>query len=307
MRDNVVYELEEVLVESDLDTVIAEQKQAVIVVDKKGCTEVLNELGIFFEGEVNLQAIRFCKLETQQEYLYGTLAVPKLLDISGPRYRMCFFITKLFVVIVDDSGFASRILAGIRTRRIHQGENKGRFLFNFLAEIIDRDYGTLDHMERELMKMEEKVGGHGTEGFHDKLSPIRRELLILRSYYNELVDVAKNLQENENGYFSKKQTRFFDTVEDRADRLMNKTVQLLEYAGQVKDAYQSAEDGKQNRNMQILTIISTVFLPLTLITSWYGMNFKNMPELEHGYPFVAVLCGGVIVGCIWYFKKKGLL
>lgn len=303
----MVYELEEILAESDLATVIEEKKQAVILVTGKECAATLHALGIFFEGDVNLAAVRFCKLETQQEYLYGTLAVPKLLDISGIRYRMCMFITKYYVVIVDDSGFAGRILARIRTRKIHQGENKGRFLFNFLTEIIERDYGVLDNMERELMEMEEKVGSHWKEGFHDRLSPIRRELLILRSYYNELVDVAKNLEENENGYFTKKQVRYFDTVEDRADRLMNKTVQLLEYAGQVKDAYQSEADGKQNRNMQILTIISTIFLPLTLITSWYGMNFKNMPELDHGYPAVIALCGCVIAFCIWYFKKKGLL
>ena len=93
-------------------------------------------------------------------------------------------------------------------------------------------------------------------------------------------------KENENGYFTKRQVRFFDTIEDRADRLMNKTAQLLEYAGQVKDAYQSAADARQNKSMQLLTIISTIFLPLTLITSWYGMNFKDMPELEDGYPVV---------------------
>ena len=101
--------------------------------------------------------------------------------------------------------------------------------------------------------------------------------------------------------------RFFDTIEDRADRLMNKTVQLLEYAGQVKDAYQSAADARQNKSMQLLTIISTIFLPLTLITSWYGMNFEDMPELEHGYPVIIVLCAGIIGFCIWFFKKKKLL
>ena len=67
---------------------------------------------------------------------------------------------------------------------------------------------------------------------------------------------------------------------------MNKTAQLLEYAEQVKDAYQSRLDARQNRSMQFLTIISTIFLPLTLITSWYGMNFQNMPELQNGYPGV---------------------
>ena len=99
----------------------------------------------------------------------------------------------------------------------------------------------------------------------------------------------------------------FATIEDRADRLMNKTAQLLEYAEQVKDAYQSRLDARQNRSMQFLTIISTIFLPLTLITSWYGMNFQNMPELQNGYPGVIFLSVLVIILCIWIFKIKKLL
>ena len=122
-----------------------------------------------------------------------------------------------------------------------------------------------------------------------------------------MVDFAKNLEENENGYFRKKQISYFDTIEDRADRLMNKTAQLLEYAEQVKDAYQSRLDARQNRSMQFLTIISTIFLPLTLITSWYGMNFQNMPELQNGYPAVIFLSVLVIILCIWIFKIKKLL
>ena len=303
----MVYELEEVLVESDLEKAALDGKQAVILTTSRDYQEALNAIGIYWEGELSLSKIRFCKIEAQQEYIYGTLSVPKLLDISGSRYRVCLFITRDYVVIVDDSELSSSILSKIRLRRIHQGENKARFLFNYLAEIIDRDYEMLDSMERKLMKMEERAARDDSGKFLEKLTPVRRELLILRSYYNELTDFARNLEENENGYFTKRQVRFFDTIEDRADRLMNKTVQLLEYAGQVKDAYQSAADARQNKSMQLLTIISTIFLPLTLITSWYGMNFEDMPELEHGYPVIIVLCAGIIGFCIWFFKKKKLL
>ena len=65
---------------------------------------------------------------------------------------------------------------------------------------------------------------------------------------------------------------------------MNKTMHLIEYAMQVRDAYQSQIDAKQNNTMQYLSVISTIFFPLTLITGWYGMNFKDMPGLEGGYP-----------------------
>lgn len=302
----MVYVLDDVLTETDLDTALSGNRQAAVLITSREYQEALGKIGICWEGELNLTRINFCKIETQQEYLYGTLAIPRFLDISGSRYRMCLFITRKFVIIVDDSGYGQRIVENIRLRKIHQGVNKGRFLFNFIAEFLERDYELLDGMERALMNMEEEASRRDTENYQEKLMPVRRELLILRSYYNEMVDFAKNLAENENGYFTRKQIPYFDIIEDRAERLMNKTVQLLEYAGQVKDAYQSRIDARQNRSMQFLTLISTIFLPLTLITSWYGMNFQNMPELKNGYPAVVVLSLLVIVICVWLFKIKKL-
>ena len=70
------------------------------------------------------------------------------------------------------------------------------------------------------------------------------------------------------------------------------------------DSYQAQVDAVQNKNMQFLTVVSTIFFPLTLITGWYGMNFQNMPELKHGYPGVILLSLIVVAVCIIFFKKK---
>ena len=127
---------------------------------------------------------------------------------------------------------------------------------------------------------------------------------IVKTVYGR---TQKELEENENGFFAKKRLKYFGIIADRADRLMGRTAHLLEYAKQVQDAYQAQVDAQQNRNMQFLTVISTIFFPLTLITGWYGMNFRNMPELENGYPGVVFLSLVVIAGCIFIFKKKKIL
>lgn len=88
---------------------------------------------------------------------------------------------------------------------------------------------------------------------------------------------------------------------------MGKTIHLLDYAQQVRDAYQAQVDAQQNSNMQFLTIISTIFFPLTLITGWYGMNFENMPELKNGYPYIIGVSIIVVAVCIWVFKRKKIL
>ena len=145
------------------------------------------------------------------------------------------------------------------------------------------------------------------EDIRSRIQPIRKQLLTLRGYYDQIADMGRDLEENENRYFAKKQLRYFGTVADRADRLKYRTSHLLEYAQQVRDSYQAVIDAKQNENMQFLTMISTIFFPLTLITGWYGMNFQDMPELDGGYPVIILVSILVVIVCIFIFKKKKIL
>lgn len=278
-----------------------------ILTDSKHVNEVLERNGIIYEGEINLKEIAFCKVEAQQECLTGSFCIPKLLDVLGSRYRIIFFITKDKLVLVDDDDFSQRLVTRLKRRKSDQYATKEKFLYNFIAEFINRDLEFLIQFEKNLMQLEEDIQLGHHENFQSQIMTIRRELLILRGYYDEIMDLGKALEENENGYFAKKQLKYFGTISDRAERLMNKTSHLLEYAQQVRDAYQAQIDAKQNSNMQFLTLISTIFFPLTLITGWYGMNFQNMPELKEGYPGVIALSLIVILVCILIFKKKKIL
>ncbi len=289
------------------DEWMKDQVPAVFITDSKHADEVLEKAGIIYENEIQISKIGFCRLENQQDCVVGTLCIPKLLDVLGSRYRMYFFVNRSNVVIVDDEDFSVRLIRRIQRRKTHQGETKERFLYNFIAEFISRDLEMLAAYERRLLRMEEQVGLKDISDFQTKLMPIRRELLNLRSYYDEIMDLSRELEENENGFFLKKHLKYFGTLADRADRLMSRTSHLLEYAQQVKDAYQAQVDAKQNSNMQFLTVISTIFFPLTLITGWFGMNFKDMPGLENGYPLIVLLSIVVIIGCLIIFKKKHII
>ena len=278
-----------------------------VITDSQNADAVLRENGISYEGEIQLKQIGFCKIEAQQDCLTGSFCIPRLLDIQGSRYRIQFFITRDKVVLVDDDEFSRRIVERINRRKSNKYKTKEIFLFNYIAEFISRDLEYLIQFEKKLMELEESIHNNHMENFQSQIMTIRRDLLILRGYYDEIMDVGKALEENENRYFAKKHLKYFGTISDRAERLMNKTTHLLEYAGQVNDAYQAKVDAKQNSNMQFLTVISTVFFPLTLITGWYGMNFRNMPELESGYPGVILLSIIVIIACIIIFKIKKIL
>ena len=92
----------------------------------------------------------------------------------------------------------------------------------------------------------------------------------------------------------------------RAERLQDHAELVAESALQLRELYQSEQDSRQNRIMGLLTVVTTLFLPLTLLTGWYGMNFRNMPELSWrcGYAVVAVVALVIVVIEIIWLRKN---
>lgn len=300
----MVYLLGEQLEETSNEYVLQNDIPAVFVLHENEYLDILKKLKMSFEGECRIADVTFCKMETQQDCLYGTLSIPSLIDVVGLRYRLMLFINSKYIVIVDNNDFALRIIKDIRKKVFNQGDTKERFLFNFIVGFMNRGTNLLEDFEHDLMILDDDVIHDKDQEFQNRLMPIRKQLLILRNYYEQLADMFKELEEDENMLFGENQSRYFGVLTNRAERLLDKTKHLLEYAIQVQTAYHDKIISEQNNNMQFLTTISTIFFPLTLITSWYGMNFENMPELEHGYPFVIALSIIVLTICIIIFKKK---
>ena len=81
---------------------------------------------------------------------------------------------------------------------------------------------------------------------------------------------------------------------------------LREYAGQISEIYQAQIDIYQNKVMKILTVVTTIFLPLSLLAGWYGMNFKYMPELAwpYSYPMLTAASLVIVIFSLYILKKK---
>lgn len=285
----------------------SEVEEVVLLADTSEYRQAMELAHIDYEGELPLSGMTFCKIETYPDFFMGVLCVPKLLDLLGSKYKIQFLVNKKYIVIIDDSQLSIEMVERMEEGKNKLGSTKEQFLYRFFAQLLYRDLEILGKYENHIMAMEENVSKGRTRAFQQEITPLRRELLTLRGYYEELMDVGERLEENENEFFSKKGAGNFRIISQRAQRLMTKTVHLLEYAKQLRDAYQTQADAQQSQNMQFLTVISTIFFPLTLITGWFGMNFENMPFLKDGYPFVVGLSVVILILCILFFKRKRML
>ena len=119
--------------------------------------------------------------------------------------------------------------------------------------------------------------------------------------------MAELLAESPEGVIDQKARRLYRFLSGRMDRLSKDALNLRAYSSQIYDMYQSRINIRQNKVMQFLTVITTIFMPLTLITGWYGMNFTHMPELSAPYAYFILIgvCILIVAVEIWYFKKKG--
>ena len=140
-------------------------------------------------------------------------------------------------------------------------------MFDFLEQIVTSDLSFLEKYERELDGMDKDID-NDTDPDIDRLNDIRGELRDLRIHYDHLIDMAQEFEENENNFFKAENLRFFRLFSNRVSRLFDMVNSLLDYTSQIRDSYESRLDVKQNRIMTVLTVVTTIFMPLTLIVGF---------------------------------------
>lgn len=178
--------------------------------------------------------------------------------------------------------------------------------FRLLDEVIQLDPYYLDNISEEIRRLEESVLNEEAIEFSKEIITIRKNLALFKRHYDPIVDIIEDFVGNEKGICSSQSVRYFKILKSRVNRLRAQIDSLSEYTTHIREAYDAQVDIKQNRIMKYFTFITSVFLPLTLIVGWYGMNFTTMPELtwEYGYIYVIVISLLSSFLCLYCFKKK---
>lgn len=278
--------------------------------------EAHNLIGIFTAKEweeinpfpipIYTDAIHFNKIEDMKTYIYGSFCLP-IKDKYPANAKIRFYIYNSNLIFIDDKGIVQNLIEAIKENNRIKDYSVGKFFHDFLERIIKDDSLYLLQIEEKLSKLEERITMEEDEDLNSQIIKYKKEILKLYHYYDQLIDIGEYLSEKEKEVFKSSNVSLnFHIFLERSTRLQNETLLLREYAHQLEDLYKSQINIRQNNIMKILTIVTTIFLPLNLITGWYGMNFHHMPELawEFSYPFIMIIFIIVIIICLIIFKRK---
>ena len=251
------------------------------------------------------QDARVCKAESRHNCLCGTIVTPRHTKEHTP-IAFGYLLTEGRVVLCDDTGTARSAIQHLRKETAQRELGIGGFFYGFLELLIAKDLHHLLGLEDHMNQMEEQVLSGELEQFNSQMTALRKEIFKWIRYYTQLDDMVCEFQENENALFSDSELQMFHMVEKRIGRLNSEAQTLREYGLQLRELFQAEIDIRQNRIMKILTVVTTIFLPLSLVAGWYGMNFTNMPELTWKYGYLAVIVASALIVslCLWIMKKK---
>ena len=300
--------IRETLESCDIEEIAAAEVPYVAVLTREEWRREKDRFAMGMDMETEPRAIPQTRAVVNYQSLTGSIAIPSMAYEENVAGSFSFALDERGVVFIDDSGLAGRIVRGVAESKRWRMPGLERFLYDFLEQIIYPDLARLEQLEQSLEQLEEEILSEENEAekILPRLNDIRGDLLDLNLYYGQLMDLGLELEENENGFFAEENLRYFRLFAARSERLRNTVGSLREYTVQLRDLIQTRVDVKQNRIMTLLTVITTIFTPLTLLTGWYGMNFRYMPELEYrwSYPAVVVVSLAIAFGCLAYFKKK---
>lgn len=179
-------------------------------------------------------------------------------------------------------------------------------LYRLIDIIVDNYYVVLDAIGQQIEQIEEQIYNSNTGQEFRKIQRLKKELIFLRKALYPLRDALNKLIKDESGFIDPANERFFSDVYSHVAHLIDSLDTYRDLTSSLMDIYMNTQNTRLNEVMKVLTVISTIFIPLTFIVGVYGMNFQFMPELhwKFSYPVVWAVMLMVTIGMVFYFRYK---
>lgn len=196
-----------------------------------------------------------------------------------------------------------------------RAEGADRLFHALVDSIVDSVFPAIEALGEKIETLEAEVLGRPIEGTMNKIQDVKRALLLLRRIAYPAREATSNLYRDPNPLIHDETRIYLRDCHDHAVQILDLVETYRELSVGLSELYLASVSHRLNEVMKVLTIISTIFIPLSFIASVYGMNFDpdaspwNMPELRWawGYPAALGLMGAVFVTLIGFFVRKGWL
>ncbi|MCQ2009135.1 MAG: magnesium/cobalt transporter CorA [Sporolactobacillus sp.] len=180
-------------------------------------------------------------------------------------------------------------------------------LRRLMSRLIEQYIMAANDLEDKIDDLDLNAKRESINKMNRRVFQLRSELLSFRRVIAPLMDITNRMIGSSSIEKSEEHEFFLRNLNDNLSRITHMIESNLEITSDIRDSYLSLTTYRMNRVMQTLTVITTIFMPLTFIVGIYGMNFAYMPELnwKYGYFFVLGLMGLIAIIMYYWFRKKG--
>lgn len=250
------------------------------------------------------------KAEEYDDYLFVTLKM--LYRIDGPEvdYEQISFVlgnNYLLTFQEKEGDLFDAFRERIRQDQGRVRKKKADYLMYRLLDItVENYYNVLDNIGEQIDEIENNLRADSSGEAFQKIQTIKKELIYLHKALYPLRDALGKVLKDESDFIRDENMPYFSDVYDHVIHLIDSLDTYRDLTQGLTDQYMNIQNSKLNEVIRVLTIISTIFIPLTFIVGVYGMNFEHFPELEwrYGYATIWVVMLAIAMGMLGYFRYK---
>ena len=251
------------------------------------------------------------KVEEFDEYMFCTMKLIKWNHDSGPQFEQVSLVLTSGNTLITFQENPNSIYDSIFKRITNNSGRVRKMGADFLAYgimdlIVDTYFEVLDFMGSHIEEFELRAMDAADKKFMADLQKTKQSLMQVRRAIWPLRENISFVLRLEEPLISDDLDPFLKDLQDHVLQIIESVENNRELLEGILDVNLSTISNRMNSIMKVLTIVSTIFIPLTFIAGIYGMNFQNMPELEYAYayPITMIVMLGVALGMIFIFKKK---
>lgn len=256
------------------------------------------------------------KIEYFDDQIFVIMNLPSVENDSVNIQQTCFFLGKDYLIsfCVGDFTPFEPIVKRLQDQGSRMRSHGADFLlYSLLDVVIDQGFPLLENFSFQLEELEEQVIESVGKDALRKIHTIKRELILIRRMLWPQREVINQLQRGDHKLIHTDTLIYLRDCYDHTIQIIDLLESYRDMTVSMLDIYLSNVSLKMNEVMRVLTVISTIFIPLTFIVGVYGMNFDrsagpwSMPELgwSFGYPLIWVIMLVLVVGMLAFFKRRG--